>query len=118
MRHRPLIVLWKIDGRWHMSHRVAGNIVKCRSRRQLDLLLDWHSDPRHVPDDVAARRRYVEQVRPALRWFCLVYGVPVPSWLEGNGAVDKLPDLERLRRYGPDPLRVREFIPMPEGPGR
>ncbi len=118
MRPRPVIVLWRTGGRWRMSHRVPSRIVRCRTRRDLDGLLVRYGDPRQIPNNVAARRRYVEEVRPALRWYCRVFNVPVPPWLLGNGLADGTSDAERVLLFGPEPLRVREFLPMPETPGR
>lgn len=121
MLHKPVIKLTKVGERWHMKHLVPDKIVKCRSKDELKRLLDWYSYPfiaHRVPDNVAARRRYVEEVRPALRWFCKKYGEKVPTWLEGNGHYDELPPEEREKLFGAEPFKVREFeeYSQSEGP--
>lgn len=83
-----------------------------KDRKALETALKWYANPfirKHTPDSTFARRRYVEKVRPTLRWYCKKFGVNVPAWLKGNGHYDKLGPEEHEAFFGKDPLDVREF---------
>ena len=102
----------------HTPERV---LPKITSKEKLLGVLDWYSYPfiRHrVPDSPDARRRYVELVRPALRWFCKKYGVEVPKWLEGNAHYDQLDPEEHEEMFGNGgPLNAREFEEITQAKG-
>lgn len=63
---------------------------------------------------IAQRRYYMERIRPALRWYCKTYKVPVPSWLVGNGVHENNTTEHHETLFGPVPLRVIEFKPWHE----
>ena len=109
---RPVTVLSPKGDSFSFEYRHPDNIVKCRDKAELERLLAWYSYPfiKHtVPDSPIARRRYVEQVRPALRWFCKKYSVKIPEWLEGNGHYDEMSGDEAKDFFGDGDLRVHEF---------
>lgn len=58
---------------------------------------------------VGLRRWHMERERPALRWFCRHFGVPVPGWLQGNGGYDELSPASYKELFGNAPLRPVEF---------
>jgi hypothetical protein len=88
-----------------------------RSRADVLAYLRWHERSAlwlQLPLTVRARRRHVEQVRPALRWLCRRFRVPVPPWLTVASDVRfaKLPQREFVATFGPTrPLVIREFAP-------
>lgn len=55
------------------------------------------------------RRFYMEKIRPALRWYCRKYQVPVPLWLEGHGPYENLPPEEHNELFGDGDLSAQEF---------
>lgn len=70
----------------------------------------------HVPDSKNAQRYHIQKVRPALRWFCKRYGVPVPEWLKGNGVYDNMTDAERKKHYGREEMNTTDFEDMDAPP--
>jgi hypothetical protein len=109
---RPVAILKPVGDNHQFEYRHPDKIVKCRSREELQRLLDWYSCPfvkMRVPDQPVARRRYVEQVRPALRWFCKRYHVDIPEWLKGNAHYDTMPKDEFSDYFGEGDLKVFEF---------
>lgn len=61
-------------------------------------------------DSVPARRHYVEQIRPALRYYCKKFGVHAPSWLKTDDYyLNHLSVAERHKMFGLKPLRIGEF---------
>ncbi len=119
MMAKPHIVTTKVGERNHVEYVKPEAIVKVRSKRELEKLLEWYSYPfikHRVPDNPKARRRYVERVRPALRWFCAKFEVPVPEWLKGNAHYEDMAPDEFEDFFGPGPFRVREFEPFTQKP--
>lgn len=59
---------------------------------------------------VAARRKYVELIRPALRYYCKKYNVVAPKWLATDDYYTKTMDTAtRQKMFGMRPLRIGEF---------
>ncbi len=59
---------------------------------------------------VAARRKYVELVRPALRYYCKKFNVQAPQWLANDDYFTKTMDTAmRQKMFGTRPLRIGEF---------
>lgn len=109
---RPVSVLKPIGENSTFSLRDPSKIVRCHNKEDLERLLEWYSYPfikLRVPDNTFARRRYVEQVRPALRWFCKKFQQDIPEWLQGNGHYDFMSSEEMTDFFGEGPLQVFEF---------
>jgi len=69
-----------------------------------------------VEDSNVARRRYVESVRPCLRYYCAKFGMTVPDWLTNDDRYTSLTDGEKMRMFGTDHLNIKEFkkVKMPK----
>jgi len=64
----------------------------------------------HTANSIAARRKYVELIRPALRYYCKKYNVDVPGWLKTDDYYTKTMSVaERQKQFGMAPLRIGEF---------
>jgi len=71
------------------------------------------SDPvknKVVSNTAKARRWYVEKTLPALRYYCDRFGVQQPDWLSTNGHWERMTDEDKTRLFGPDPLKLRDFV--------
>lgn len=83
--------------------------------KNLQHQLDVCSDPvkngviKNTPKD---RRRYVERILPALRFYCHRFGIEAPDWLSDNTRWEELSDEERAAAFGPGDLKLREFTPV------
>jgi hypothetical protein len=67
----------------------------------------------HTANSVAARRKYVELIRPALRYYCKKFNVDAPSWLASDDYYTKTMSVhERQKQFGMAPLRIGEFQKM------
>jgi len=90
-------------------------IVRVRSKEELESALEHYSHPFPMmdgapfPKNPAAYRRVIEWVYPALRWFCRVYGHPVPKWLEKHGHINGMSDKDFERNFGKGKLKIVEF---------
>lgn len=63
-----------------------------------------------VADSVSARRKYIELIRPALRYYCKKYSVEPPKWLATDDYYTKtMSASERQTNFGMKPLRIGEF---------
>lgn len=117
---KPHLNLEKKGARFQFEYHAPDNILPhVTSKESLEKALDWYSNPflkLRSPDDVKARRRYVEKVRPALRWFCKKFAVNVPGWLVGNGPYDELPKEEFAMMFGEGPFKVREYEELSKAP--
>ncbi len=60
-------------------------------------------------DTQGARKRYVEKVRPALRYYCKKFSVAVPDFLKNDRYYTTLPDEEKQELFGTTQLNIREF---------
>lgn len=109
---RPVVVLKPQGENYGFQYRDPAKVVRCHNKEALQSLLNFYSYPfikMRLPDDPAARRRYVEQVRPALRWFCKKFQTEIPQWLLGNAHYDDMPGKEKSDYFGPGDLKVFEF---------
>lgn len=59
-----------------------------------------------TPDD---RLTYIQQIRPALRYFCKKYNVQIPSTLEGNGVWESMSVEDKLKTFGVAKFLTLEF---------
>lgn len=79
--------------------------LKAQLRHYAQLLLS-----RTTVDSIDARRHYMEQIRPALRYFCKKYGVEAPDWLKTDDYyLNTMSVQERHKLFGLKPLRIGEF---------
>ena len=63
-----------------------------------------------VSNTMSAKRKYVELVRPALRYYCKKFNVEQPKWLASDDYYTKtMSASERQRHFGTSPLRIGEF---------
>lgn len=90
-------------------------VCNVRSKSDLKKNLEHYSHPAPMLDgsplakNQFAMRYLIEWVFPALRWFCKVYGVEQPGWLEGKGWAEDLDEEEYKRIFGDKPLRLTEW---------
>lgn len=113
----------------HDHKRSSGDVVKhphavypheiLNIRRKVDLehALELFSHPFPMMDGSPAihhksgMRFLAEWIYPALRWYCRVYGVTPPPWLEeGKTWADHLGAGDRIKAFGKKPLDAREWI--------
>lgn len=72
----------------------------------------------HTGASVAARRKYVELIRPALRYYCKKFNVKAPKWLATDDYFTQtMTASERQKQFGLKPLRIGEFQQMKPIPG-
>jgi hypothetical protein len=72
----------------------------------------------HTTDKVGARRKYVELIRPTLRYYCKKFNVKVPSWLASDSYYTEGMDVAtRQKMFGMRPLRIGEFQQLRPVPG-
>lgn len=91
------------------------SVLSIHSADELRQKLDAYSDPiknKAIKNTAKDRRWYVEKILPALRFFCERYDVEVPGWLATNGHWDRLGEDEKVRLFGPEPIKMREFAPV------
>lgn len=60
----------------------------------------------------ASMLRYVEKIRPALRFFCMAFEVGVPEWLQTDAHLVDVPDEEKQKMFGTTDVHTREFRPL------
>ncbi len=82
--------------------RSPADVIPVDSRAELQAQLDFYGIPLFRFDQTFERRFFMENVRPALRYYCLKLGVDVPEWLAdethfGHGDGDE-------EMFGPGPL--------------
>lgn len=97
------------------------SVVPIKDRNELDHQLVHYARlafAHTTPDNQIARRKYVELIRPALRYYCKKFGREVPDWLRNDDYYTKVmtPE-ERTRHFGTKPLRIGEFQKLRMIPG-
>lgn len=105
-----------MDGNAYRALLYPHQIVKVRSKIQLKQALKDYGHPfptaKEGPmfNNPTALVYLIEEVYPALRWFCKVYDVEVPNWLTpGETWADGLPESKMKEYFGKQDLRVVEF---------
>jgi hypothetical protein len=99
------------------SDRLAAAHVIPTVSSESDLLahLRFFAPPvfRSVPDTPLARRWLIERIRPALRFFCGRFDVPIPKWLslDADARFRRLPTRERIAKLGTAPVVIIEHEP-------
>ena len=91
---------------------LPSDVLRVRNRDDLHGQLNWYGIPlwkNRVPDTEFAHRWFVERIRPALRYYCKKYSVPVPDWLKSDDLFIEMPEEEKIKLFGPGKLRIREF---------
>ncbi len=71
---------------WSPAH-----VISITSRKELNHQLDYYGVPILRFDEPVGRKFFIENIRPALRYYCIKFGVEIPEWLEeethfGHGA--------------------------------
>lgn len=93
-------------------------VVTVRSPEDLDQVLQqWLSFDTELLEGSRSRQRqlerlrYVEEVRPALRYYCKKLGTETPDWLKDGDRWDgDGDDVEKL--FGVPEVHLREFAPL------
>jgi len=112
MKARPILRLWKSQGRWQFAYYSPETVLRVRTQGDLLKLLEFYSCPfieLRTPRTKFARRHYVERVRPALRWYCRQFSVPTPTWLANDESILLCSPSEARALFGTRPLAIREF---------
>jgi len=109
------------DGTKGVEVDTPEKVLPCRSKDELEAQLKHYAKflmVLHTADNMAARRKYVEKIRPALRYYCKKFNVKAPSWLATDDYYTKtLTADERQRMFGAKPLRIGEFQKLKPVPG-
>jgi hypothetical protein len=89
------------------------SVVEIDSREELEAQLKHYAQllmKRHTGDTMFERRKYVELIRPALRYYCRKFGREIPRWLADDDYYRKhMSPEERTKHFGTKPLRIGEF---------
>lgn len=96
------------------------DVLTILDKRELHAQLDHYATPfikLTSPDSTAARKWYVEKVRPALRYYCIKFGVKIPEWLKNEDYFKRMSDKEKQDYFGTTKLSFREFKRMPMASG-
>lgn len=91
------------------------DVLYVPDKEELDLLLEHYGTgdlERMVSDSPFARRWYVEKIRPALRYYCARFQVPVPDWLESDDEYTAMEPAAMKELFGATALSPREFVPL------
>lgn len=101
------------DGTKGIEAHTPEKVLPIHNKDELDAQLKHYAKilfSLHTADSVAARRKYVELIRPALRYFCKKYNVKAPQWLASDDYYTKEMDTQyRQKMFGVKPLRIGEF---------
>ena len=88
-------------------------VLPIHDAEELKLQLKHYSSlliKHHTPDSPGARRKYVEKIRPALRFYCQKFGVKVPQWLADDSMyTERMSVQDRTQMFGTKRLNIREF---------
>lgn len=89
--------------------KVLGGRVTNKDQLLFELSRRHHNAIGLHAKTVSERRWHMERERPALRWYCRQFGVPVPNWLKGNGGYDLVTPSSFKQLFGNAPLRPLVF---------
>lgn len=99
-------------------------VLNIRRKADLETALEMYSHPFPMMDGSpvihtrSGVRYLVEWLYPALRWYCRVYGVKIPSWLEeGKGWYDRLSPGDQIKAFGKIPVAPTEWVEDPRSSG-
>ena len=95
--------------RFLRPEQVLGGRVSDRESLLAELVHRQHNSIDLHTGDISTRRWHLERERPALRFYCRKFGVPVPNWLEGCGGYEDLSQKTFTELFGNQPLRPLEF---------
>lgn len=109
------------DGTKGVRALTPAKVLKVENVQELEAQLTHYAKllfQHTTPDKQIARRKYVEEIRPALRYYCKKFGRSVPNWLAEDSFYTEMSDAEKAKHFGPKPLRIGEFKkakPIPGG---
>ena len=112
------------DGTKGIKATRPDQVVRIHDKEELEYQLKHYANPdlmSVVPDSEFARKRYVEKIRPTLRYYCKKFGVECPQWLKNDKFfTDHMSAQERQQYFGTQKLSIREFKKLKklEGAGR
>lgn len=110
----------RTDGTKSVQADTPEKILPIHSKNELDAQLKHYAKflmSLTTGSNTAARRKYVEMIRPALRFYCKKYNVVAPDWLRDDSYFTEMPASERQKHFGMKPLRIGEFQKMKPVPG-
>lgn len=103
----------KQDGSLRVRFLKPGDVLAGRVKDRTTLLNELEVRQHNVitlhTEDISTRRWHIERERPALRYFCRKFGVPVPGWLEGCGGYEAASPATFKKLFGDRPLHPVEF---------
>lgn len=105
-----------VDFRYDSRGKVHGHMafphdfIKAKSKEDVEHILEhfghhavWWTQ---IPSTTFARRNFVEKVRPAMRFYCQKYSVPIPKWLEDDKQFEDMPPSKKKELFGTDELCI------------
>lgn len=103
----------RADGTKGIEAHTPEKVLPILSRAELEAQLKHYAKfllSLTTGSSVAARRKYVELIRPALRYYCKKFNVKAPDWLSSDDYYTKTMDTAtRQKAFGMRPLRIGEF---------
>lgn len=109
------------DGSMTVEAHTPERVLPCHDKEELEHQLKHYAKrlmSLHTADSTAARRKYVELIRPSLRYYCKKFNVKAPDWLATDDYYTKtMTAAERQKAFGMKPLRIGEFQKLKPIPG-
>jgi len=109
------------DGTKGIDVHTPEKVLPVHSKDELEAQLKHYAKfllALHTADNTAARRKYVELIRPALRYYCKKFNTKMPDWLASDDYYTKTMSVqERQQMFGNRPLRIGEFQKLKPVPG-
>jgi hypothetical protein len=106
----------KSDGTKGVDVHTPERVLPVHTKEELEAQLKHYAKvllSLHTTNKTDARRKYVELIRPALRYYCKKFNVVVPAWLATDDYYTKhMSVAERQKMFGMKPLRIGEFQKM------
>lgn len=91
-------------------------VLPVETRAELNAQLDFYGVPFFRFAQPYERKFYMENLRPALRYYCLKYAVDIPEWLEeethfghGDGEAEEMMEMFGVPQL--DPSNWDEWMP-------
>jgi len=101
------------DGKKGIEAHTPEKVLPIHDKKELEAQLKHYAKfllSLTTGSNVAARRKYVELIRPALRYYCKKFNVQAPKWLANDDYYTKTMDTAtKQQMFGMRPLRIGEF---------